>query len=131
MQPSPQQFEIQPSSGVPIYRQIIDQVAAMVAGGTLEPGDLLPSVRQMAKDLDINMMTVSKAYARLEADGVVERMRGRGMLVTQQQANGSVRKRQADLSALADSLVTRGQQLQLTDAQILAAVRSVLKERKK
>ncbi len=131
MHTNPLQFEIRPSSGVAIYRQIMDQVRAMVAGGTLKSGDLLPSVRQMAADLEINMMTVSKAYAKLEADGVVERVRGRGMRVAEQQeTNGSVKDRQVELTALAESLVTRGQQLKLTDAQILATIRSVLKERR-
>ena len=77
----PLQFEIHPSSGVPIYRQIMDQVRAQTASGRLKPGDLLPSVRQMAVDLAVNMMTVSKAYARLEIEGVLERDRGTGMRV--------------------------------------------------
>ena len=65
------EFEIHPSSGVPIYRQIMDQVRALVASGRLQAGDMLPSIRQLAGDLEVNMMTVSKAYARLEADGVL------------------------------------------------------------
>ena len=64
-------FEIHPSSGVPIYRQLIDQVHALIAGGRLTEGDLLPSVRQVAAAAAVNPMTVSKAYSRLEAEGVV------------------------------------------------------------
>ena len=60
-------FAVHPSSGVPIYRQLMDQVQALVAGGKLVAGDTIPSVRQMAADLGVNMMTVSKAYAKLEA----------------------------------------------------------------
>ena len=52
------QFEVHPSSGVPIYRQIMDQVRAMIVSGRLNGGELLPSVRQMAEDLQVNMMTV-------------------------------------------------------------------------
>lgn len=130
MHPNPQQFQIRPSSGVPIYRQIMDQVRAMVAGGSVTSGDLLPSVREMAKELEINMMTVSKAYTKLEAEGLLERVRGRGMRIVEQSPNGTVRERQSDLKELAESLVVRGQQLKLTDAQILAAVKSVLKERR-
>ena len=59
-------FHIEPSSGVPIYRQLMDQVEVLVSSGELDTGALLPSVRQMAAALDVNMMTVSKAYARLE-----------------------------------------------------------------
>lgn len=129
MQPATIQFEIQPSSGVPIYRQLMDQVKALVASGRLVPGSLVPSVRQMAGDLDINMMTVSKAYAKLEADGVLERVRGTGMRVRPPQTVGNVDDRKRELRPLVEPLVTRGQQLGLSNEQILAVVKSVLKER--
>lgn len=124
------QFAVNPSSGVPIYRQLMDQVRAMIASGQLVSGDLLPSVRQMADELNINMMTVSKAWNRLEAEGLLERERGTGMRVAPPASGGTVRERKLDLTPLADPLVTRGQQLGLTDEQILDVVRSVLRERK-
>jgi len=125
------QFEVQPSSGVPIYRQIMDQVRAMIAGDRLNDGDLLPSVRQMAEELQVNMMTVSKAYGRLESEGLLERVRGRGMRVTAPVTEGSIRERKNELRPMADPVVTRGQQLGLSDEQILDVVKSVLRERKK
>jgi GntR family transcriptional regulator len=131
MQLTPLQFEVHPSSGVPIYRQIMDQVRAMIAGGKLAPGDLLPSVRQMAAGLEINMMTVSKAYSRLEADGVLSRSRGQGMVVDQQTPAGRVADRQRDLQALATPMVVRGLQLGLTDEQMLAVVKSVQRDLRK
>jgi GntR family transcriptional regulator len=124
------QFEVHPSSGVPIYRQLMDQVRAMIAGGQLVEGDLLPSVRQTAGELDINMMTVSKAWGRLEAEGVLERVRGTGMRVMADVAGGSVKDRKAELKPLVDPMVTRGQQLGLTNDQIVDVVKSVLRERK-
>jgi GntR family transcriptional regulator len=124
------QFEVHPSSGVPIYRQLMDQVRAMIASGQLADGDLLPSVRQMADELQVNMMTVSKAWSRLEVEGALERVRGTGMRVTSDVASGPLRERKADLKPLVDPMVTRGQQLGLTDGQILDVVKSVLKERK-
>ena len=130
MQQAKFQFEIQPSSGVPIYRQLIDQVQALVASGRLAPGDMIPSVRQMAGDLQVNMMTVSKAYAKLESDGVLERVRGLGMRVRPIQVVGSVGDRKRELRALVDPLVTRGLQLDLSDEQIVSVVKSVLKERR-
>ncbi len=127
----PLHFEIHPSSGVPIFRQIMDQVRAQIASGRLKPGDKVPSVRQMAVDLAVNMMTVSKAYSRLEAEGVLERDRGMGMRV---RALGSVSARVADrqreLRELVEHVVTRGLQLGLTDEQIIAVVQTVLKERR-
>lgn len=127
----PLQFEIHPSSGVPIFRQIMDQVRAQVASGRLKPGELVPSVRQMAIDLAVNMMTVSKAYSRLEADGVLERDRGTGMRVRAvAPVSATVTDRQQELRELVEHAVTRGLQLGLTDAQILAVVKTVLKERR-
>ena len=125
------QFEVHPSSGVPIYRQIMDQVLAMIASGRLNDGDLLPSVRQMAEDLQVNMMTVSKAYGRLESEQVLDRVRGRGMRVCASVAEGSVKERKGQLKPLADPFVTRGQQLGLTDEQIIDVIRTVLRERQK
>ncbi len=130
MQDSSVQFEIHPSSGVPIYRQIMDQVQAMIGSGRLTSGDLLPSVRQLGADLEVNMMTVSKAYARLEADGILERVRGKGMRVRQRESSGRVKDRQQQLKPLVDPMVTRAQQLGLTDEQIIAVVKSVLRERR-
>src|SRR5947209_18587417 len=79
MQASASYFQVNTSSGVPIYRQLMDQVRALVASGRLAEGDLLPSVRQVAQDLQVNQMTVSKAYSLLERERVVERVRGHGM----------------------------------------------------
>lgn len=59
-------FSVQPSSGVPIYRQLVSQVAALAAGGQLVAGELLPSVRTVAESLSVNPMTVSKAYSQLD-----------------------------------------------------------------
>ncbi|MDB5387550.1 MAG: ytrA 1 [Planctomycetaceae bacterium] len=122
------QFEVQPSSGVPIYRQVMDQVRALVAGEKLKPGDVLPSIRQVAAALEVNMMTISKAYARLEADGVLEHVRGSGMRVAEQSGQRTIAQRQQELLPLAEALVKRGLQCNLTDEQILAVVNAALKE---
>jgi len=121
-------FEIHPSSGVPIYRQLMDQVCALVVSKRLRPGDSLPSIRDLALELEVNMMTVSKAYARLEADGVLERVRGRGMRVRSSTPTGAVSERQQELEPLAHAMVIRGMQLGLTEAQILTVVRNLLKD---
>ena len=77
----PLQFDINPSSSVPIYKQIVDQVQRMVLGGNLEAGADLPSVRTVASQHAINPMTVSKAYSQLEVMGLIQRVRGQGMIV--------------------------------------------------
>ena len=125
----PLQFEIHPSSGVPIYRQLMDQLCSLIASGRLAPGELVPSVRQMAEELQVNIMTVSKAYARLELDGVLERDRGVGMRVKPPQSTGTRTERLQQLRPLADQLATLAWQLKLTDEQVFQLVKSALKDR--
>src|SRR5690606_10374716 len=74
-------LHIQPAAAQPIYRQIAEQIRRLVAGGQLAAGTTLPSVRDVAAAHAINPMTVSKAYSQLEAEGVLERQRGKGMAV--------------------------------------------------
>lgn len=128
MQKDSLQFQVSPTSGIPIYRQIMDQVRAMIAGGRVSAGDVLPSVRQMAADLGVNMMTISKAYAKLEAEQVLERSRGKGMVVAASLMNGSVAQRQQEVRPHLETGVVRGRQLGLSDKQILDVVQSLLRE---
>ncbi len=74
-------FSLNVSSGIPIYRQLIDQIKQAVRMGLLTSHERLPSVRVLAKALQINPMTISKAFAQLEIEGVLVRKRGVGMLV--------------------------------------------------
>lgn len=126
MQNSSWSFEIHPQSGVPIFRQLVEQVRRLILSGRLPAGELLPSVRQLSADLQINMMTVSKAYSLLEAEGIVERVRGTGMRVLELKTK-TVAQRQAELRPTVEDLVTRARELNLTDEQLQALVKSVLK----
>ena len=72
---------IAPGAPEPIYRQIVEQLRRLIAGGQLPPGELLPSVREVAGFHAINPMTVSRAYSLLEGEGLLERLRGTGMAV--------------------------------------------------
>ena len=121
-------FVVHASSGVPIYRQLIDQVETLVAGGRLEPGDLVPSVLQVAAALGVNPMTVSKAWSRLEADGVLIRDRGRGMVVAARRAAVSLADRREEVQPLVDRVVTHALHLGLTPTQLVALVRKSLEE---
>ena len=128
MDASPIPFEVHPSSGLPIYRQIIDQVHALIAGGNLRPGDLLPSVRQVAQAAAINPMTVSKAYSRLEVDGVVERVRGQGMRVLDIETSGTVRERRELFRQMVQPAIHRAQQLGLSESDIRKVIEPLLAE---
>lgn len=119
-------FDIAPSAPTPIYRQIVEQVRLMIASGQLRGGDELPSVRAVALLHAINPMTVSKAYSLLEADGVLARRRGVGMVVADTDS-ASPNK----LSLLRPALLAAAQiarQLHIDDADALAAFESCLNE---
>lgn len=124
----PTQFEVHPSSGVPIYLQIIEQINAMILGGNLNEGDMLPSVRQMATELGVNPMTISKAYSKLEADETVKRVRGKGMQVKKSVQSGSPKERIQELKPLMEQAIVRGRQLGLNDEQIQSVVNKLLQE---
>jgi GntR family transcriptional regulator len=124
-------FQVQPGSGVPIYRQIIDQVNRLVISGYLKPGDELPSVRQVASDLEVNQMTISKAYSLLEAAGVLERNRGRRMAVAASQ--GETRSPAKRLELIRPALmeaVTQANQLALPKEVVLKEFTRLLEEEK-
>ena len=74
-------FSIDADGDIPIYEQLVRQVKLAVADGILVGGQMLPSVRQLASDLAINSNTIARAYQELQADHVVESLRGRGMVV--------------------------------------------------
>ncbi len=95
-------FTLHPESGVPIYRQLIDQIRRLIAGGQLPPGAELPSVRDLALEHAVNPMTISKAYTLLEAEGLLERNRGRPMTVA------AGRRTQAPLSQRIRQLEPQG-----------------------
>ena len=125
---TPALFEINASSGVPIYRQIVDQVQALVAGGLLREGDLLPSVRQVAQTAAVNPMTVSKAYSRLETEGVVRRSRGLGMQVLAPSHNGSIDARLEQFRVVVEPALHRARQLGLTNEQIHEVISSLTQD---
>src|SRR5688572_50780 len=74
-------FSVDPRDPLPVWRQIEDGVRRLVAGGALRPGGVIPSVRDLARELRVNPMTVSKAYQRLSETGVLEVRRGEGTFV--------------------------------------------------
>ena len=122
-------FQISPSSGVPIYRQLMDQVRILIGAGRLAEGDMVPSVRQIAEGLQINPMTVSKAWSLLERDGVLERVRGQGMRVlAAAKVRGTVKERQHALQPLLERVVAQASQLGLSREQVMAAMSTALKE---
>lgn len=126
---TPQLFSIVPGSTEPIYRQLVDQVRRLVAGGQLAPGDALPSVRDVALQLAVNPMTVSKAYGLLELEGVLERRRGVGMLVASGRRNASdAGERLALLRPTLERAAREARELELDPDTVLSLFKDILKE---
>ena len=117
-------FILNPQSGTPIYRQLAEQVRRMVASGQLAAGAELPSVRELALQHAVNPMTISKAYSLLEAEGVLERQRGKPMTVAAQtRAQAPRAHRLEQLEDELDQLVLAARQLEVTQEDLIKALR--------
>lgn len=100
-------FLLDMKSGIPFYRQIIDQVKTAIATGVLEPGYKLPTVRQLAVELSINPNTVSRAYTELELTGLVETQMGSGTFVSHREVKQDDVERQRMLDQICQELLAR------------------------
>ena len=100
-------ISIDSKSGVPFYRQIIEQVKFAIARGDLDPGDRLPTVRQLAVDLSINLNTVVRAYRELEIEGVIETQQGSGTFVGRKRPRIDDLERQRMLDQILTELLAR------------------------
>jgi len=103
----PFEFRLDDRSGVPVYRQIIDQVMGGIAAGSLAAGHQLPTVRQVAVDLSINPNTVMRAYRELEIRGVLETQQGTGTFISQQKVRRDDVERQRQLNQLVTDFISR------------------------
>src|SRR5213595_2231390 len=106
-------------SGVPVYRQIIDQVMGGIAAGTLAGGDQLPTVRQVAVDLAINPNTVVRAYRELEIRGVIETQQGMGTFVAHKKIKQDEVERQRRLTQIVTDFVARAGAAGFTVADLM------------
>lgn len=100
-------FTLDQRSGVPAYRQIIDQVLGGIAAGALHPGDQLPTVRQLAVDLAINPNTVVRAYRELEIRGVLATQQGTGTFLTDKRPPVDGRGRERRIAQLCGELLSK------------------------
>ncbi|HVS23138.1 MAG TPA: GntR family transcriptional regulator [Gammaproteobacteria bacterium] len=118
-------FILKPHSGVPIYRQLSEQIRRMVASGQLPAGTELPSIRDLALEHAINPMTVSKVYSLLEAEGVLERNRGKPMTIARvARAHSPLAKRLQQLEPHVEQLVLAARQLELGEGDVAKALRN-------
>lgn len=101
------QARVDTRTGVPIYLQLVEQIKHLIASGELSEGDQLPTVRQMAVDLEINANTVAKAYGELERQGIIERRQGVGTFVRLRHEALTDQERSAKLFSLCTSFLSQ------------------------
>jgi GntR family transcriptional regulator len=125
------EFRLDSHSGVPVYRQLIDQVTGGIAAGALEAGDQLPTVRQVAVDLSINPNTVVRAYRELEIRGVLETQQGTGTFISRQKVRRDEVERQRQLAQLVTDFVARAGAAGFTVEELVEQLQDRLSETEK
>ena len=118
-------FRLDSQSGVPVYRQIIDQVQAAIATEILAVGDQLPTVRQVAVDLVINPNTVSRAYREMEIRGTVDTQQGSGTFIANKKIEYAKGERERQLGQLVGEFVSRAGLAGFTVEQLVKALREL------
>ncbi len=109
-------------SGKPVYLQMVDQIKAAAASGALQPGESLPSIRPLAEQLRVNRNTVAKAYAELEAQGVIETAAGKGCFLKQNNSPFRHSVRQQLLTEDIDAAIVQAHHLQVPRPEFLELV---------
>ena len=115
-------FRCETAGRLPIYRQLIEQIREGVATGKLEPGERLPSVRQLSRELVVNPNTIARAYTELEREGVIHARQGLGVFVAEVQSELTARSRKRRLAEALDRFLTEAVHLNFTAEEVLAAV---------
>ena len=121
-------FRLDLHSGVPVYRQIMDQVRGGIASGALTVGDQLPTVRQLAVDLSINPNTVVRAYRELELGGLLETHQGTGTFISAQKIRGGEGERARQLTQIVSDCVARAGAAGFTVEDLLEQLRELVPE---
>jgi GntR family transcriptional regulator len=124
----PFRFRLDLHSGVPVYRQIVDQVRGGVASGALTVGDQLPTVRQLAVDLSINPNTVVRAYRELELGGLLETHQGTGTFISAQKLRGGNEERARQLARIVEDSVARAGAAGFTVEDLIEQLRELAAE---
>ena len=111
------------SDGVPIYRQIVNQVKYLVASGLLQPGEELPPIRTLALQLRVTPNTIVKAYGELEISGVIHKRQGSGTFVSDARPQLAIRERRRVIEQRIDALLAEAHQLNFSAEEILRMLR--------
>ena len=117
---------VDPHSGIPAYRQIMEQIRFHVASGLLEPGEEIPSTRTLSAELGVNPMTVSKAFSLLEQEGLLERRPGLPLVVSHRASKEQRASKLAQLDAALRPVATMARQLGLESKEAIQLFRQLL-----
>ncbi len=123
---NPFRFAIDLHSGMPVYRQLIDQVRSGIASGSLNAGDQLPTVRQLAVDLAINPNTVMRAYRELELGGLLETHQGTGTFISKKKLEKNSAERERQLGQMAGEFAARAGAAGFTVEDLIDRLRDLL-----
>lgn len=126
MNPIP--IQLSDASGVPYYRQVVDQVAELVRSGQLAPGSLLPSVRELAAQLLVSLITVRNAYAELEHAGLIVRRQGFGTYVAEDVKAASSEQTRAEARELLAGVVARARRMGIGDEALRELLAELLEQ---
>ena len=121
------EFQCDPTSRVPIYRQLMDQVRQAVARGKLQPGSRLPSVRVLSRELVVNPNTIARTYTELEREGVLNTRQGLGVFVAEPQDDLSAAARRVRFNTALDSFLTEAVHLGMSAEDVLSALNKRIK----
>jgi GntR family transcriptional regulator len=124
-------LHLNPQSGLPVYRQMIQQLKERIASGQLIPDSQLPSVRDLSAELHVNPLTVAKAYQFLERDGFVEFRRGQGTFVVPGRKTPSFIEQKKLIQPAIDQVVSEATHLGLTESQLQQLIRQAYANRQK
>lgn len=121
-------FKIDPNNGIPIYDQIVRQVKYAIAEGTLTPGQLVPSVRELARQITVNPNTIQRAYQELQDEEVLESLRGRGLAVCRGAVKQCVQDRHEIVRDRLEQVVQEGLRSGLEPEQLISLFEKILKQ---
>jgi len=119
---------IRNNSGQPIYDQISGQIKAQILSGALSPGDALPSIRGLAKDLKISVITTKRAYDKLEAQGLINTVAGKGCFVAEKNLDLIREQKLKELEDHLDAAVELAAQCGVSALELMEMLRILLKE---
>ena len=119
-------LQINFKSGKPVYLQVVDQIKAAAAGGAVQTGEPLPSIRPLAEELRVNRNTIAKAYSELESQGIIETIPGKGCFIRENHSPLKKEVRRKLLVEEIDQVVVQAHHFQVPGDELLALVRERL-----